>query len=146
VPLHLSPEITPVQRPEPEFPTSRPEPLACDAPSEALTDTAPAGLTLPLTLPPPADEIRVPDTLNGALLLLQLPALVVKVTFQVPSKLPARGAALTGLDITPTAIKAARASPVAVRDLKFENDVIDGDAMLMMSCRFADACTGVPLT
>jgi hypothetical protein len=46
----------------------------------------PAGLMPPLTLPPPADESRRPETVNGALLLeLQLPVRVKKTTFQTPS-------------------------------------------------------------
>ena len=78
--------MMPLQRPEPELPTSRPLPLACDAPTWMLTDTTPARLTPPVTLPPPADETRVPATANGTLLVeLQLPAWVAKITFQVPS-------------------------------------------------------------
>ena len=51
-----------------------------------VTETAPPRLTPPVTLPPPADETRVPETRNGTVLLeLQLPARGVKVTFQVPS-------------------------------------------------------------
>jgi hypothetical protein len=78
--------MTPLQRPVPELPASRPVPLARDMPTEMLTATAPPRLTPPVTLPPPADETCVPATLKGALLVEeQLPALVVKVTFQVPS-------------------------------------------------------------
>jgi len=40
----------------------------------------------PVTLPPPADETRAPDTAKGTLLVaLQLPSRVAKTTFQVPS-------------------------------------------------------------
>ena len=40
----------------------------------------------PVTLPPPADETRVPVTVKGTLLVeLQLPARVANTTFQVPS-------------------------------------------------------------
>jgi hypothetical protein len=51
-----------------------------------VTDTTPLRLIPPLTLPPPADETRRPDTVKGALLIaLQLPAWVAKSTFQMPS-------------------------------------------------------------
>jgi hypothetical protein len=40
----------------------------------------------PVTLPPPAEETIRPDTAKGTLLVaLQLPAWVLKTTFQVPS-------------------------------------------------------------
>jgi hypothetical protein len=40
----------------------------------------------PVTLPPPAEKSRPPETVNGALLVeLQLPARVLNTTFQVPS-------------------------------------------------------------
>ena len=65
---------------------SRPFPVATDAPTDILTETLPAGLMPPVTLPPPADESRVPATVKGTLLLeLQLPARVANNTFQVPS-------------------------------------------------------------
>jgi hypothetical protein len=55
--------MTPLHRPAPELPTSRPLPLATDRPTDILTDTA-----------------------KGALLVaLQLPAWVAKTTFQTPS-------------------------------------------------------------
>src|ERR1700733_15758327 len=86
VPLQRSPEMTPLQRPVPELPTRRPLPSAADRPTEMRTETAPPGVTPPVTLPPPAEETCVPETLKGALLVeLQLPARVVKVTFQFPS-------------------------------------------------------------
>ena len=86
VPLQRSPVMTPAQRPAPELPASRPLPLACDRPTEMATDTAPPRLMPPVTLPPPADETRLPDTAKGTLLVaLQLPARVAKTTFQVPS-------------------------------------------------------------
>jgi hypothetical protein len=76
----------PLHRPTPELPTSRPLPLAAERPTDILTDTAPAGLMPPVTLPPPADETRPPDTAKGKLLVeLQLPARVANTTFQVPS-------------------------------------------------------------
>ena len=78
--------MIPLQRPAPEFPTSRPLPLACDAPTEMLTATTPFRLMPPVTLPPPAEETLRPDTANGTLLVeLQLPAWVKNTTFQVPS-------------------------------------------------------------
>jgi len=78
--------MMPLQRPDPELPNSRPLPLAWDAPTRMLTDTTPARLMPPVTLPPPADETRIPTTEKGTLLAeLQLPASVAKVTFQVPS-------------------------------------------------------------
>jgi len=45
----LSPKITPRQEPAPELPASLPPPLACDAPTETCTATAPARLTEPET-------------------------------------------------------------------------------------------------
>src|ERR1700760_4270487 len=82
LPLHLSPVMMPLQRPEPELPTSRPLPLACDAPTWLLTDTTPGRLIPAAALPPPAGETRVPVTMNGTLLVeLQLPAWVAKWTF-----------------------------------------------------------------
>jgi hypothetical protein len=78
--------IIPLHLPAPELPTSRPLPFAHDAPTVILTETLPRRLTPPVTLPPPADETRVPDTLNGTVLVeLQLPARGANVTFQVPS-------------------------------------------------------------
>ena len=78
--------MIPAQRPAPTLPASRPLPLARDRPTEMATDTAPLRLMPPVTLPPPADKTRVPDTAKGTLLVeLQLPARVEKTTFQVPS-------------------------------------------------------------
>ena len=86
MPLQRSPEITPLHRPAPVLPKSRPLPLATDSPTDILTDTTPARLMPPVTLPPPADDTRRPDTAKGALLVaLQLPARVTKITFQMPS-------------------------------------------------------------
>ena len=86
LPLHLSPVMIPLHRPAPELPASRPLPVATDAPTDILTETLPPGLIPPVTLPPPADETRVPVTVKGTLLFeLQLPARVAKTTFQVPS-------------------------------------------------------------
>jgi hypothetical protein len=78
--------MIPAQRPAPALPTSRPLPLACDRPTEIATDTTPLRLMPPVTLPPPADETRLPNTAKGTLLVaLQFPARVAKTTFQVPS-------------------------------------------------------------
>ena len=78
--------MMPLHQPAPLLPASRPPPLALEAPTDTLTATAPARLTEPETLPPPADETRLPDTENGTLLPeLQFPRVVAKTTFQVPS-------------------------------------------------------------
>jgi len=78
--------MIPRHQPAPELPTSRPRPLAAERPTDILTDTTPAALMPPVTLPPPADETRWPHTVNGTLLVeLQLPARVTKTTLQVPS-------------------------------------------------------------
>ena len=81
--------MIPLHRPAPELPASRPLPVALEAPTEMLTETAPEGLMPPVTLPPPADETRVPATVNGTVLeAWQFPAWGVNVTFQVPSNDP----------------------------------------------------------
>jgi hypothetical protein len=67
VPLQRSPEMMPRQDPAPLLRESWPPPLALDAPTETLTATAPARLTEPETLPPPADETRLPMTVKGTL-------------------------------------------------------------------------------
>jgi len=78
--------MMPLHLPEPELPISLPLPLATDRPTDIRTATTPPGLMPPVTLPPPADESRRPDTVKGALLLaLQLPAWVKNTTFQTPS-------------------------------------------------------------
>ncbi len=78
--------MTPLQRPAPELPASRPLPFAQEAPTVIRTETLPLRLTPPVTLPLPADETRVPATQKGTVLVAwQLPAWGVKVTFQVPS-------------------------------------------------------------
>jgi hypothetical protein len=78
--------MIPLHRPVPELPTNRPLPLALDAPMEIWTETAPPRLIPPVTLPPPADETRVPVTAKGTLLFeLQFPASVANTTFQTPS-------------------------------------------------------------
>jgi hypothetical protein len=59
--------MTPLQEPAPLEPTSRPPPLALDAPTDTRTATAPPRLIKPETLPPPADETRLPVTKNGTL-------------------------------------------------------------------------------
>ena len=112
LPLHLSPVMIPLHRPLPELPASRPLPVATDAPTEIVTETLPRGLIPPVTLPPPADERRVPATLKGTVWSeLQFPAWVAKVTFQVPSKAPGLAIAAcapVGADIA-TAPKTAAA-------------------------------------
>jgi hypothetical protein len=86
LPLHLSPVMKPLQRPVPELPASRPPPFAQEAPTLIRTETLPLPLTPPVTLPPPADETRVPCTVKGMVLeAWQLPTCGVNVTFQVPS-------------------------------------------------------------
>jgi hypothetical protein len=59
--------MMPRHEPAPLLPTSRPPPLAFDAPTDTRTDTAPPRLTKPETLPPPADETRLPLTKKGTL-------------------------------------------------------------------------------
>ena len=59
--------MIPLHRPAPELPASRPLPVALEAPTEMLTETAPEGLMPPVTLPPPADETRRPVTVKGTL-------------------------------------------------------------------------------
>src|SRR3984957_20114843 len=94
--------MIPLHRPPPELPDSRPLPLALDSPTDTATETAPEGLTPPVTLPPPADETRRPETVNGKLLEPQLPARVLNCTFQMPSKdagpaaIATRASAVTG--------------------------------------------------
>jgi hypothetical protein len=61
-------------------------PLAAESPRLIRTATRPEALIPPVTLPPPAEKSRLPETTKGALLVeLQLPARVMKTTFQVPS-------------------------------------------------------------
>jgi hypothetical protein len=67
VPLQRSPVMMPRHEPAPLAPASRPPPLAWDAPTDTSTATDPARLTEPETLPPPADETRLPTTVNGTL-------------------------------------------------------------------------------
>ena len=59
--------MIPRHEPAPLLPTSRPPPLALEAPTETLTATAPLRLTAPETLPPPADDTRLPITVKGTL-------------------------------------------------------------------------------
>ncbi len=78
--------MMPLHEPAPLVPASRPPPLALEAPTDTLTATAPARLTEPETLPPPADNTRLPDIVKGTLYPeLQLPRVVAKTVFQVPS-------------------------------------------------------------
>jgi hypothetical protein len=67
VPLQRSPVMIPRHAPLPLLPASRPPPVAVDAPTDTLTATLPPRPTVPETLPPPADETRLPLTLNGTL-------------------------------------------------------------------------------
>jgi len=59
--------MMPRQEPAPLLPASRPPPLARDAPTDTWTATTPRRLTEPATLPPPAEETRLPITKNGTL-------------------------------------------------------------------------------
>ncbi len=103
--------MIPLHRPAPEVPASRPLPFAHDAPTVILTETLPLRLTPPVTLPPPADETRVPDTLNGTVLeAWQLPARGANVTFQVPSKAPGLITLAVTASAVPGAATAARAA------------------------------------
>jgi hypothetical protein len=53
---------------------------------EIWTRTLPPWPIPPVTLPPPAEETRLPVTVKGTLLFeLQFPARVAKTTFQTPS-------------------------------------------------------------
>ena len=67
MPLQRSPVMMPLHEPAPLAPASRPPPLALDAPTETWTATAPPRLTEPETLPPPADDTRLPVTVKGTL-------------------------------------------------------------------------------
>src|SRR6187397_886187 len=119
--------MSPLQRPAPELPASRPRPSAQDAPTVILTVTLPARVMPPVTLPPPADATRVPETLKGTVLLAwQLPALGVKVTFQVPSKAPglaAWAAATSGAALVARAA-ATRAHRRGLKALKWATKVL----------------------
>src|SRR5882757_6663839 len=100
--------MTPAHLPAPELPASRPLPVAHDKPTDILTATAPPRLMPPVTLPPPADDTRRPDTANGTLLVaLQLPALVAKITFQVPLYPMLAGVLASAPDATAAAAKKA---------------------------------------
>jgi hypothetical protein len=134
MPLQRSPVMTPLHRPAPELPTSRPLPVAQEAPTDILTETLPPRLTPPVTLPPPADETRVPDTLNGTVLVeWQLPAWGANVTFQVPSYAPALASAALG------AAKAARAAATNIhREArprpKSAQEAIDRSEIIIFPC------------
>jgi hypothetical protein len=67
VPLQRSPVMMPLHDPAPLVPASRPPPLAREAPTDTLTATEPVRLTMPETLPPPADDTRLPATVKGTL-------------------------------------------------------------------------------
>jgi hypothetical protein len=76
----------PLQWPEPKLPTSRPPPLAREAPTETDTATLPLRLTEPETRPPPAEKTRPPATVKGTLYPeLQAPRVVAKTVVQTPS-------------------------------------------------------------
>jgi hypothetical protein len=109
-PLQRSPVMIPLHRPAPALPASPPLPFAHEAPTLIRTETLPLRVTPPVTLPPPADETRLPDTVNGKVLeAWQFPAWGVNVTFQVPSKDPG----LTILALAPAALGAAIATRTA---------------------------------
>jgi hypothetical protein len=122
--------MIPLHRPPPELPESRPLPLALEAPTDAVTETAPEALTLPLTLPPPADETRWPVTVNGKLVEPQLPARVLNCTFQTPSKAPGpavlatRASAVTGAPAMQARTVAANAHRKARLGLKSARTVV----------------------
>jgi hypothetical protein len=133
--------INPLHRPAPELPTSRPLPFAHEAPTVIRTETLPLRLTPPVTLPPPADETRVPDTVNGTVLVAwQFPAWGVNVTFQVPSEAPgltirARLAA-SAVSGAATATRAAATSiqRKARRRLKSVKRAIGRPEIIIFSC------------
>jgi hypothetical protein len=149
VPLQRSPEIIPLHRPAPELPASRPLPVALEAPTEMLTETAPEGLMPPVTLPPPADETRRPVTVKGTLLVeLQLPARVVNNTFQMPSKAPgpailaARAAsAVTGVPAMAARTVAANTHREARIGLKLTKEAV-GRADIVIFPPLFDYATG----
>jgi hypothetical protein len=151
VPLHLSPVIIPLHRPEPELPTSRPLPLALEAPTDIWTETAPEGLMPPVTLPPPADETRRPVTVNGTLLVeLQLPARVVNSTFQTPSKAPGAAAlgaraasAGTGAPAIAARTVAANAHRNARMGLKSARAAVGRANVVILPCPFRLRVNGV---
>jgi hypothetical protein len=131
-PLQRSPVMIPLHRPAPELPVSPPLPFAHEAPTLIRTETLPLRLTPPVTLPPPADETRVPATVNGTVLeAWQFPAWGVNVTFQMPSKDPdlttrARLAASAGLGAAiATRIAAANAQRRAREGLKSVKKAIE---------------------
>src|SRR5258708_34863985 len=81
--------MIPLHRPAPELSTSRPRPRALEAPTDIATATLPPRPMPPVTLPPPADETRRPDTVKGSLLVeLQLPAVLANATLHTPSQAP----------------------------------------------------------
>jgi hypothetical protein len=127
--------MIPLHRPLPELPISRPLPVATDAPTDILTETLPPGLIPPVTLPPPADERRVPATLKGTLLAeLQLPFWVAKVTFQTPSKAPDLACASEVADIAAAPkTAAAKIHPKALRRRKLAKVAIGWADMDMLS-------------
>jgi hypothetical protein len=129
--------MIPLQRPVPELPYSRPRPLADEAPTVTVTATLPLRLTPPVTLPPPADETRVPVTMKGKLFELQPPASVENITFQVPSKAPAAGAILTrastacGAPAVAATIAVRKAHLSALARLKLAKRLVDRAGMVI---------------
>jgi hypothetical protein len=132
--------MTPLHRPPPELPASRPVPLALDSPTETLTETAPEGLTPPVTFPPPADETRRPETVNGKLLELQLPARVLNCTFQMPSKAPGpavlatRASAVTGAPAMAASTVAANTHRKARMGLKLTKEAVGRTDIVIFPC------------
>src|ERR1700688_297931 len=134
--------MIPLHRPPPELPDSRPLPLALDAPTETLTETAPEGLMPPVTLPPPADETRRPETVNGKLLEPQLPARVLNCTFQMPSKAPGpavlatRASAVTGAPAMAARTVAANTHRKARMGLKLTKEAVGRTDIVIFPCPF----------
>ena len=64
-PLQFPLDSLALQRPAPEWPPSRPLPVATELPAEILTATPPPRPTLPDTVAAPADEIRPAATRKG---------------------------------------------------------------------------------
>jgi hypothetical protein len=133
--------MIPLQRPAPELPTSRPRPLALEAPTDIVTATLPPRPMPPVTLPPPADETRRPDTLKGTLLVeLQLPAVVAKATLQTPSKAPALTTlARLAASAVPGATTAATTAAANIQrkarmGLKSANKAIGRAEIVIFSC------------
>jgi hypothetical protein len=116
-PLHVPSEPVPRQEPRPEFPLSRPPPLAREDPELTLTDVAPLGATRPPTANPPPPPYTPPlrTWRRNIPPELQLPRVVVMVTHQDPSN----GFAASAASIAAVKDRANRAVPTAKRKLGF---------------------------